>query len=219
VEGDQSIRADEASAASYDRLARECGWFGPEVLFGLSFEYVKPHDRLLDIGIGTGLGSQPFARAGLEVYGYDTSAEMLSICRAKGIAVDLRQLDLREAAFPHPDRFFDIVIACGVFHFFQDLEPILQEATRVTKPGGILAFTVVAPGPEDKTALGGQAGVSETCGQGVTIYGHDRKCAQGLLKSHGYAVLKHLRFLAQSGPGSGDLLFGAYVAQKGGGNP
>ena len=34
-------------------------------------------DRLLDIGIGTGLGSLPFAKTGLEIFGIDGSGEML----------------------------------------------------------------------------------------------------------------------------------------------
>jgi len=218
VKGDQSIGAGDGGAAAYDRLTRECGWFGPEVLLGLAFEYLRPPGRLLDIGIGTGLGSGPFAHAGLEVYGFDASVEMLAICREKGIAVDLRQFDLREAQFPYQDRFFDVVIACGVFHFFRDLEPILQESARVTKQGGVLAFTVWAPDPQKGTALDGHAGVSESCSQGVTIFGHDHDYVRRLLESHGFVVLKHLRFLVQSGPAGDDLVFSAHVAHKGGGN-
>jgi len=89
-----SIRVHSEHASKYDREAHETGWFGPEVLFDLCFEYVSPHERLLDIRIGTGLGSMPFARAGLEVSGIDGSAEMLEICRSKDFAEDLRKFDL-----------------------------------------------------------------------------------------------------------------------------
>jgi len=66
-------------ASEYDRKAHETGWFGHEVLFGLCFEYVNPHERLLDIGIGTGLASLPFARSGLEVFGIDSLATAKTI--------------------------------------------------------------------------------------------------------------------------------------------
>ena len=57
-----SICTHDEHASEYDREARETGG-SAEVLFDLCFEYVSPHERLLDIGIGTGLGSMPFARA------------------------------------------------------------------------------------------------------------------------------------------------------------
>jgi predicted TPR repeat methyltransferase len=37
------------------------------------------------------------------------------------------------------------VIACGLFHFIPDLEPIVEEVARVARPGGLFAFTTKAP--------------------------------------------------------------------------
>jgi ubiquinone/menaquinone biosynthesis C-methylase UbiE len=61
----------------YDQEAEETGWFGPEILFGLSFKYLQPNQSILDLGIGTGLSSVLFHKAGLEVHGLDNSPEML----------------------------------------------------------------------------------------------------------------------------------------------
>jgi len=57
----------------------------------MCFEYVNPQDRLLDIGLGTGLGSLPFAKTGLEIFGIDGSGEMLKICKSNpaGYSVSL----------------------------------------------------------------------------------------------------------------------------------
>ena len=56
-----SISAHDEEAAQYGQQVREYNCYAHDVLFGMSFEYVNPHDCLLDIGIGTGLASLPFA--------------------------------------------------------------------------------------------------------------------------------------------------------------
>ncbi|MEA3324887.1 MAG: class I SAM-dependent methyltransferase [Euryarchaeota archaeon] len=185
MEKNDSIRAHDEHASDYDREARETGWFCPEVLFGLCFEYVSPHERLLDIGIGTGLGSMPFARAGLEVSGIDGSAEMLEICRSKDFAEDLREFDLRGMPLPYSDGFFDDVICCGVFHLIGDLEPIFKEVFRVIKPGGIFAFNIIAETPEkgDAVANQGPQGYYEIISDwGVPVFMRSRGYIEELLQ-------------------------------------
>jgi hypothetical protein len=61
-----TIIPDRNSAFEYDRQARETNWLGPEVVFGLVYEYVKPGETLLDLGIGSGLSSIRFHQAGLQ---------------------------------------------------------------------------------------------------------------------------------------------------------
>ena len=41
----------------YDKRIKEYGWVGSEVAFGMAYEYTSPSQTILDIGIGTGLGS------------------------------------------------------------------------------------------------------------------------------------------------------------------
>ena len=73
------------TAATYDDEAEGTGWLAPEVAFGMTYTYVQPGQSILDIGIGTGLGSVLFQKAGLEVYGMDISPQMLDrllpLCR------------------------------------------------------------------------------------------------------------------------------------------
>ena len=71
------ISAHDEEATQYDQQVHEYGCYTHDVIFGMSFEYINTHDRLLDIGIGTGLASLPFAKVGLEVFGFDGSNEML----------------------------------------------------------------------------------------------------------------------------------------------
>ena len=47
-----TISVHDQGAAQYDQQVREYNSYGHDALFGMSFEYVNPHDCLLDIGIG-----------------------------------------------------------------------------------------------------------------------------------------------------------------------
>ena len=85
----------DAYAADYNAevLAYDCHI--TDLLFGLSYEFIRPGQRLLDAGIGSGLSSTLAAKAGLEVHGMDFSPAMLEVCRAKGFAADLKLHDLQ----------------------------------------------------------------------------------------------------------------------------
>ena len=74
-------------AARYDQQYAEHGCHGHEVLFGLMYEFIKPNETLLDIGIGTGISSFLFHRAGLQISGLDFSKEMLDVCESKGFGM------------------------------------------------------------------------------------------------------------------------------------
>ena len=217
MEKNDSIRVHDEHASEYDREVRETGWFGPEVLFGLCFECVSPRERLLDIGIGTGLASLPFARAGLEVFGIDGSAEMLEICRSKAFAEDLREFDLRDMPLPYSDDFFDDVICCGVFHLIGDLEPIFKEVFRVIKPGGIFAFNTLAETPEkgDWVVSHSPQGYSEILSDwGVPVFMHSGGYTEKLLQGSGFDRLKELKFLVRGLHEGTDDLACAYVTRR-----
>lgn len=187
-----SRQAHDETAADYDRLARKYRWFGPEALFGLCFEFVQPGERLLDIGIGTGLCASPFAKAGLQVFGLDNAREMLDVCRSKGIAAELRQFDLRTGPWPYPDGYFDHVLACGVLHFLDDLAPIFCEAARVVRAGGLFAFTTKVPPPETQSA---QSKYATEIISGVTIFSHHTAYLAELMGSCGFEIRKDLELL------------------------
>lgn len=208
------IRIHDEQAAEYDQQAREYRWFGHEVLFGMSREYVNPHDRLLDIGIGTGLSSQLFAIIDLEIFGVDGSVEMLNICKSKGYAKELKLFDLQDGPLPYSTGFFDHVISCGVLHFFGDLKPIFAEVSRVMKPGGIFTFTSLLQIAGKSEEVEGYL-ESSAFEAGATIFLHGSGYISELLQNHGFDEMKKLKFLASSGMGDhDDLLCEAYVARR-----
>ena len=127
-------------APEYDKLASEYYWLSPKVMFGMLYEYTKPNDKILDIGIGTGLSSCPFKSVGMDVFGIDGSTKMLEICKSKGISNDLRQVDLENEDLPYQDNFFEMIIANGVLYFLANIEHVLSEAVRVLKFGGKVMY-------------------------------------------------------------------------------
>ncbi|MDY6966609.1 MAG: hypothetical protein SVM80_11715 [Halobacteriota archaeon] len=72
------VRRHCENAVEYDRQILEYRWFGSEALFGMIFEYVKPDNRLLGIGIGT----EPRSLNELKILvwsGYEKSSDQLPV--------------------------------------------------------------------------------------------------------------------------------------------
>ena len=135
----------DAYAHEYDSQVSAAGAYITEALFGLLYEHIQPGQRILDLGIGTGLSARLFAKAGLHVYGMDFSPEMLTVCRAKGFMLELKQHDLQQTPWPYPSAMFDHLVCCGVLHFIPELDTFFSESTRLLRVGGMLAFTTKAP--------------------------------------------------------------------------
>jgi predicted TPR repeat methyltransferase len=220
MENVDSISAHDQEAAQYDQQVHEYNCYGHDALFGMSFEYVKPNDCLLDIGIGTGLASQAFAKVGLEVYGLDGSTEMLKVCDSKAFAKELKIFDLQDRPLPYTDSFFDHVISCGVFHFFDDLDTIAKEVLRLIKPGGIFAFTVAALTSDEEatTADHLEGSIKTPTPWGVPIFKHSGRYVAKILNANGFDKLKTQKLLIRGGPekDSEDMLYSVYVAREAG---
>lgn len=92
---------------------------------------------ILDIGCGTGLASEPFAKNGFPVTGVDASPAMLA--KAKELLPDAEFVQGSAEALPFPDERFEVVISAQSFHWF-DRARALAEAHRVLRPGGTIAI-------------------------------------------------------------------------------
>lgn len=187
-----NLQKQHESVTAYDQLAHKYGWYSPEILFGLCFEFIRSGARLLDIGIGTGLSAFPFAKAGLQVSGMDFSLEMLNLVRLKGITVDLKQYDICNQPWPYPNEYFDHLVACAVLHFFADLAPIFLEAGRVIQPGGIFAFTTKAPHHEATPDIS-KIYTERICN--VTVFLHNTTYINALVEESGFRKLKHVEYM------------------------
>ncbi len=194
-------------ADSYDHQVREYSSYAHDVIFGMSFEHVKKSEKLLDIGIGTGLASIKFAKLGLEVFGLDFSQEMLDECRSKSFARELQIFDLTASPLPYAADYFNHVICCSVLHFIGNLENLFKEAARVMKPGGIFSFTIA---PHNKKA----PFLKEDTAWGVPIFRHSPDYIMELLNQNGFELQKEQRLLMKGADRINfDMLFSAYVSK------
>jgi len=178
---------------NYDEEARAYGWSGPAVVFGLAYPYIRPGEAVLDIGIGTGLGSERFHKAGLRITGLDISECMLEACRKKGIAALLVRHDLAEIPYPFGDASFDHAVSMGVFQFFRNLSPVIQETGRVLREGGVFTFvTGDRHGKEKPEVIVGpeQSGT----GRAETIYRHSLEEVTVWLDTGGFKVIDTVEF-------------------------
>ncbi|MGB6033719.1 MAG: class I SAM-dependent methyltransferase, partial [Bacteroidota bacterium] len=177
------------TARIYDSEAEATGWLGPEITFGLTYKYITAGDTLLDLGIGTGLGSVLYHKAGLRVFGMDSSDEMLKVCEEKGFAEALKRHDLGAAPYPFEDSSMDHVVSVGVLHLFRDLATVFQETSRIVRDGGLFAFVVADRGDREEGEI--VVGPEQTrTGSTITMYRHSEDQIDSLLLVCGFALLR-----------------------------
>ena len=185
-------------AEDYDKEAEAAGWFGPEVAFGLTYKYIQPDQSLLDIGIGTGLGSVLFRKAGLKVFGMDVSQDMLDACLNKGFT-DLELHDLRMTPYPYDSETMDIAICVGVMIFFSDLFSDFEETARILRMGGLFVF-VVADRTEDEYHEFEVGAEHTKSGECVTMFRHDVRQVENWIERSGFGLLRSLTFIVFMNP-------------------
>lgn len=111
---------------SPERLARmEVGRVVAESLNGAALK------SALDIGTGSGIFAEAFAKHGLSIAGVDLREEMLEAARAYVRTGDFKVGDME--ALPFPDATFDLVFMGHVLHEAGDLTTALREARRVAR--------------------------------------------------------------------------------------
>jgi demethylmenaquinone methyltransferase/2-methoxy-6-polyprenyl-1,4-benzoquinol methylase len=97
---------------------------------------LRPGERVLDVGAGTGVSTEEMARSGAYAVGADLSIGMLRAGRSVRPQVPLLAGDALR--LPFPDATFDAVTISFALRNVVDTEGALREFGRVTRPGGRL---------------------------------------------------------------------------------
>ena len=119
-------------------------------------EHWRGQSPILDLGTGTALIPIEFyktASKSTRLVGVDLAAAMLEVGRRNVAAagadrlIELRQADAK--ALPFKDGEFDSVMSNSIVHHIPDPRPVLREAVRVTRSGGLLFFRDLMRPPDE----------------------------------------------------------------------
>ena len=154
VAGDAATRALSVAAVEndfvenvYDKLAKVYDLiFGPTLhpgrLQAIERMKIQPGERVLEVGVGTGINLSLYPREA-SVTGIDFSSSMLEKAReraARKDAAPVRLLQMDAAALRFADDSFDIVYAPYLISVVPDPVKVAQEMRRVCRPGGRIIF-------------------------------------------------------------------------------
>ena len=152
--GDAATRALSVTAVEnafvenvYDKLAKVYDlFFGPTLhpgrLQAIERMKIQPGERVLEVGVGTGINLALYPREA-SVTGIDFSSSMLEKAReraARKHAAPVRLLQMDAADIKFADDSFDIVYAPYLISVVPDPVKVAQEMRRVCRPGGRIIF-------------------------------------------------------------------------------
>ena len=166
------IGVDPAEIAKFEAMAAQ--WWDPEGKFkplhmmtpcrlgyavaqiaaqhGRDPKSLKPFTglRILDIGCGGGLLSEPMARLGADVVGADAAARNIPVARLHaqmmGLEIDYRVTTAE--ALVDTDERFDVVLNMEVVEHVPNPQSFLDACAALVRPGGLMVTSTINRNPK-----------------------------------------------------------------------
>ncbi len=150
----------------------------------------NPDSIVLDIGCGSGHGSNKLSGKFKKIYGVDFSQDAVDYAKANWSAPNIEFLSGSGTNIPFTENFFDVTVAFEVFEHIEDWRKFLSEIKRVVKNDGLIFIStpnkdVYSPGtkkpinpfhffemtvPEFKSALSEFFVIEKFYGQRTPVY-------------------------------------------------
>ncbi len=115
--------------------------------FGLNSSGLHPFKdlRLLDVGCGGGLISEPLTRLGARVTGIDPGEKNIAIARdhaaSQGLEIDYRATTIEELA--SSGEKYDAVVCLEVVEHVPDVGAFVKSCASLVRPGGMLILSTI----------------------------------------------------------------------------
>ncbi|MEQ8366886.1 MAG: bifunctional 2-polyprenyl-6-hydroxyphenol methylase/3-demethylubiquinol 3-O-methyltransferase UbiG [Roseicyclus sp.] len=120
--------------------------------FGRDLKSAKPFEglRLLDIGCGGGLLSEPMARLGAEVVGADAAERNIPVAQlhAQQSGLDIDYRFTTAEAMAEAGEQFDVVLNMEVVEHVSDPLAYLTACRQLLKPGGLMVCSTINRNPK-----------------------------------------------------------------------
>jgi SAM-dependent methyltransferase len=191
----------------YERIAAE---LLPVAASAIQAAGLRPGERVLDVGCGTGNAALLAAERGARVVGVDPTRSLLELAgtaaEERGLAVTLLAGDA--GALPFADADFDVVLSVFGVIFAPDAPAAAGELARVTTPDGRIVLSAWLPGGVFAQAMRLRRDAIAAAGApGGPPPGawHDRDWVDALLGPFGFSVEVAEQTLAFTGDSSVDF--------------
>jgi ubiquinone/menaquinone biosynthesis C-methylase UbiE len=134
--------AFDSLASQYDQLwtRSAVGHLQREAVWRRISPLLKPGQRALDLGCGTGEDALSLMHAGLHVQAIDASSEMVRIARSRGVSAEVLPI---ENCGTIGSRFDLVLSNFGALNCVEDLEALCGPLSRVVRPGGYLVVCLI----------------------------------------------------------------------------
>ncbi|WP_049969264.1 methyltransferase domain-containing protein [Haladaptatus cibarius] len=157
----------------------------------LSMLDIDEDDHVLDVGCGTGFGTEGLLEHTDNVYGLDQSVHQLEKAWAKIGKYDPVSFYRGDAErLPFKNDSFDVVWSSGSIEYWPDPVEALRDIRRVTKPGG----QVLIVGPNYP-----RTGVMQKVADSIMLF-YDREEADRMFREAGYEDIRHREMGPQYDP-------------------
>jgi demethylmenaquinone methyltransferase/2-methoxy-6-polyprenyl-1,4-benzoquinol methylase len=152
---------------------------------------IQQDDRVLDVGCGTGFGTEGLLRYSDDVHGLDQSVHQMQKAWEKfGKNDEVRFYRGDAERLPFRDDSFDVIWSSGSIEYWPNPVDALEEFRRVVKPGN----KVLVVGPDYP-----KSGVFQKMADAIMLF-YDEEEAQRMFEEAGFVDIEH--HIQQRKPGS-----------------